>query len=94
MVSFMSSDKVKTTIVVDRKIWEAFKAKIALERGLRDLSKAVEDALREELCELMVVEMLSEYLKESGLKTTVNPVKPRIPSDSGMIVREIRDEAS
>ena len=37
------SGKVKTSIVVDRDLWEKFKAKVGVERGLRKLSEAVED---------------------------------------------------
>jgi len=56
-------DKIKTTIVIDRRVWEEFRARIATEYGFKDLSKAVEEALNEGLCDLIVVEMLTRYMR-------------------------------
>jgi len=92
MVNLMSVDKVKTTIVIDRRVWEEFKARIATEYGFKDLSKAVEEALKEELCDLIVVEMLSKYLENEKIPLAITPIKPQVPTDAGKIVREVRDE--
>jgi len=56
-------DKIKITIVIDRRVWEEFKARIATEYGFKDISKAVEEALKEELCDLIVIEMLIKYMR-------------------------------
>jgi len=88
----MSVDKVEATIFVDRRVWEEFKARVAAEQGFKDLSGAVEEALKEELCDVVVVEMLSKYLGNEEMPPAVTPVKPRVPTDAGRIVREIRDE--
>lgn len=92
MVNLMSVDKVEITIVIDRRVWEEFKARIAIEYGFKDLSKAVEEALKEELCDLIVVEMLSKYLEAEKTPLTITPIKPQVPTDAGRIVREFRDE--
>jgi len=88
----MSVDKVEATIVIDRRVWEEFKARVAAEQGFKDLSEAVEEALKEELCDIVVVEMLGKYLENEEMPPAVTPVKPRVPTDAGRIVREIRDE--
>ncbi|NHV98458.1 MAG: hypothetical protein HA496_02285, partial [Thaumarchaeota archaeon] len=43
--------KIKTSIVIDGDLWERFKTKVVGEKGLKGLSKAVEEAIEEELCE-------------------------------------------
>ena len=47
----MGKRKVKTTIVIDRRLWEEFKARVGAERGLRTISRAVEEALEDEINE-------------------------------------------
>jgi len=88
----MSVDKVEAAIVIDRKVWEEFKARVAAEHGFRGISEAVEEALKEELCDLVVVEMLGKYLENEEMPPGVTPIKPRVSTDAGRIVREIRDE--
>jgi len=44
-----------------------------------DLSGAVEEALKEEMSDLMVMEELSEYLKKEKPPSTAILVKPRVP---------------
>ena len=56
--------KIKTSIVIDGELWGKFREKVASERGLRFLSEAVEDAIREELVELLVLEEIEEFLSE------------------------------
>ena len=84
-------DKVKTSIVVDRRLWEEFKLRVGGERGLRMLSRAVEEAIEEEVSELLVVEALSEMLGGREIPLTVVPVKPKVSTDAGRVVRELRE---
>ena len=85
-------DKVKTSIVVDRKLWEEFKLKIGGEKGLRMLSKAVEEAIEEEVGELLVIKALNKMLEnEEEIPLTVVPVKPKVRTDAGKTVREMRE---
>ncbi|MCD6444750.1 hypothetical protein J7L70_07095 [Candidatus Bathyarchaeota archaeon] len=85
------SDKTKTGIVVDRKIWEEFRSKVGSERGLKMLSHAVEEAIEEEVGEVLVMEAFEKLLAcREGLPLTVTPIKPRVPTDSGKAVRELR----
>ncbi|ADM27400.1 conserved hypothetical protein [Ignisphaera aggregans DSM 17230] len=88
----MSVDKIETTIVIDRRVWEEFKARIATEYGFKDIGKAVEEALKEELCDLIVVEMFSKYLENEKISLTITPIEPQVPTDASRIVREFRDE--
>jgi len=88
----LTADKVKVTVVINRRIWEEFKARISPRQDLRDLSGAVEEALKEEMSDLIVMEELSEYLKKEKPPSTVIPVKPHVPTEAGEIVRELRDE--
>lgn len=83
-------DKVKTSVVIDRRIWEEFKTRIAREKGLRMLSKAVEEAIEEEISDLMVIRVLEELLGSNKVSLIITPVKPGIPTDSGKVVGEIR----
>jgi len=84
------SNKVKTTIVIDRELWTRFKARI-LEEGLEEVSRVIEEIIREEVLEDYVVSAIRELMgKESLLE--VKPVKPLIETDAGRAVREIRDE--
>ena len=85
------SDKTKTGIVVDRKIWEEFRSKVGSERGLKMLSHAVEEAIEEEVGEVLVMEAFEKLLAcREALPLTVTPIKPRVPTDSGKAVRELR----
>jgi hypothetical protein len=88
------ADKVKTSIVVDRRVWEAFRRKVASERGLRLLSRAVEEALEEELVEQMLLEALDKLglpPVEDREQPTVEPVEPRRPVRAEEVVREVRE---
>ena len=85
--------KVKTSIVVDERIWEAFREKVASERGLRSLSRAVEEALEDELAELILLEALESIELPAGARTppSVAPVEPRRPVRAEEVVREARE---
>lgn len=86
------SEKVKTSIMVNREIWEEFRSRIAMRKGLKRLSQAIEEALEEEVSDILVAGTLEEMLKPLGNKIpkTVKPVKPKVPTDAGEAVRRLR----
>ena len=86
-------DKIKTSIVVDRRIWEAFREKVVSERGAKSISKAVEEALEEELVELLILEALDSLEVPSDVEAppTVKPVEPRKPVKAEEVIREVRE---
>ncbi len=85
-------DKIKTSIVIDRRLWEEFKLKVSGEKGLKMLSHAVEEAIEEEVSELLIVKALEEMLgSERKIPLTIVPVKPRDTTDAGKVVRGLRD---
>jgi len=55
------------------------------------LSKAVEEAIGEEVSELLVAEVLSRMLGGMELPLTVVSVKPKAPADAGKAVKELRE---
>ncbi len=86
-------DKIKTSIMIDRELWEEFKSKIGSEKGLRMLSKAVEEAIEDEIAERLIIKALEEMLKEyrEEVPLTISPVKPKVATNAGKIVREMRE---
>ena len=85
--------KVKTSIVIDRDLWKRFRERVVAARGSRSLSEAVEEALREELVDTIVLEEIEETLQDTSITrmATVEPVKPRAPTRAEEVVRELRD---
>jgi Arc/MetJ family transcription regulator len=84
--------KTKTSITIDEELWMRFKAKAAEERGLKGVSEAVEESLREELGEEIVVEALEEMTSTGPGKLDVEPVETRVETSSGMVIREMREQ--
>jgi len=82
-------DRVKTSLLINRELWEEFKLKVGSRVGLRALSRAVEELLEEGVAERVVAEELSKMLKVPA-PLEVKPVKPRIPTDAGRAVKELR----
>ena len=83
--------KVKTSIVVDSDLWKRFREKVVAAKGSRSLSEAVEEALREELVDTIVLEEIEETAPGEGVpRVAVEPVKPRVPTRAEEIVRELR----
>ncbi len=83
---------MKTSILIDRRLWEEFKSRIGGGGRLRALSRAVEEAIEEEVVDLVFAEELSKMLGacvESPL--TVTPVRPLVPVDAGRVLRELRE---
>ncbi len=85
------NDKIKTTIVIDRRLWEEFKSRIGAEGRLRSLSQAVEEALEDEISDLLAIKMLERMLGGGEPPLIVEPVKPRVTTDAGKIVRKMRE---
>jgi hypothetical protein len=83
--------KIKTSIVIDGDLWERFKTKVVGEKGLKGLSKAVEEAIEEQLCEDLMIEALEGLLGSEKPPLVVAPVKPEAQTDAGKVVRELRD---
>jgi len=84
--------KVKTSIVINRELWEELKSKVGSEKGLKMLSKVVEEAIEDELCELIIVKALSKMLKpEKKIPLTIVAIKPKVPTNAGKVVREMRE---
>ena len=86
--------KTKTSITIDEDLWRMFKAKAAEERGLKGVSEAVEESLREELSEKIVAEALEEMCTTESTALEVRPVKPRVETSAGEVFREMRDQAA
>ena len=83
------SDRVKTSLLINRELWEEFKLRVGARAGLRALSRAVEGLLEEGVAERVVVEELSRMLSGPA-PLEVKPVKPRVPTDAGRAVRKLR----
>lgn len=83
--------KVKTSIVVDRELWKRFRERVGRERGLRALSQAVEEALEDVACEDLLINSLKEILDSEEQSLSVTPVRPKVATDAGKAVRELRE---
>ncbi len=84
--------KVKTSIVINRELWEELKSKVGSEKGLKMLSKVVEEAIEDELCELIIMKALSKMLKpEKKIPLTIVAIKPKVPTNAGKVIREMRE---
>jgi hypothetical protein len=83
--------KKKISIIIERDLWERFKTKVVNEKDLKGLSKAVEEAIEEKLCEDSMIVALEEFLSSEKPLLVITPVKPKIQTDTGKSVRELRD---
>lgn len=86
--------KIKTSILIDRDLWEAFKVKTSSKQGLRGVSKAVEEALEEGLIEKAVIETLDNMCTKKPRELQVKPVKPNTPTSAGKVISELRAHAA
>jgi len=84
------SEKVKTSLFINRALWEEFKLKVGSRVGLRALSRAVEELLEDEVAELVVAEELSKMV-EASILMKVKPVKPKVPTDASKAIKELRE---
>ncbi|MEM2104474.1 MAG: hypothetical protein QXR63_06050 [Candidatus Bathyarchaeia archaeon] len=85
--------KIKTSILIDKDLWKKFKLKANVEEGLKGVSKAVEEALEEELSDLTVAKALENMTSETIRTIEVSPIRPKVKTSAGKIVRELRDSA-
>jgi hypothetical protein len=85
------ADRVKTTIVIDRELWSRFKARL-LEEGVEEVSRVIEEFIREGLSEDYVAEAIRGLLGGVEPPLEVKPVKPLVETDAGRAVRELRSE--
>ncbi len=90
----MFTGKVKTTLVIDEKVWNEFRA-LALSRygGARTMSIGVEEALRS-FSPLAVLRELSAKLKIDGSYPTSREIlssRVRVSTSAGKVVREMRN---
>jgi hypothetical protein len=83
--------KKKISIIIDRDLWERFKTKVENEKDLKELSKAVEETIEKKLCEDLIVETIEGLLGSEKPPLVITPVKPKIQTDAGKTVRELRD---
>ena len=81
--------KIKTSIYVDKELWERFKLRAA-RRGL-EVSQALEELIREELFEEMFNVVLKGIGEAESYEIDFEPVKPRAGPVS-VFVRALRDE--
>ncbi|PUA31938.1 MAG: hypothetical protein B7O98_08100 [Zestosphaera tikiterensis] len=82
--------KVKTSIYVDRELWERFK-KYALRRGV-EVSKLLEDMVRDEMIEEILDEALLSMVGSEDYEIDFKPIKPRegLVSELIRVAREER----
>jgi len=82
--------KVKTSIYVDRELWERFK-EYALRRGV-EVSKLLEDMVRDEMIEEILDEALLSMVGSEDYEIDFKPIKPRegLVSELIRVAREER----
>ena len=90
MVSNLYGEKVKTTIMIDKKVWEEFRLKVNEDRGIRELSRAIEEALEDEAPSLLITQALNEIIGETRIIEEVKTIEPLKPTDAGKTIREMR----
>ncbi|MCE4599242.1 MAG: hypothetical protein F7C81_03490 [Desulfurococcales archaeon] len=81
--------KVKTSIYVDKELWEKFKM-YALKRGM-EVSRLLEDMMRDEMIEDALDNILLDLAGSEDYEIDFEPVKPREGLVSEL-VRVMRDE--
>ena len=81
--------RVKTSIYVDRDLWERFK-RYARSRGF-EVSKLLEEIMREEMLEDELAAVIDELSPTASDELDFEPVKPRGGLVSSL-VRRMRDE--
>lgn len=84
------SDKIKTSIFIDRELWKRFKLKVFGEKGVKGLSEAVEESLEEDILEPIVIRELGKLTGVGVKPGEVRPVKPKVKTSSGEALRELR----
>ncbi|MDH7555739.1 MAG: hypothetical protein ACQXXL_08555 [Candidatus Methanosuratincola sp.] len=84
--------KIKTSIMINRDLWEELRSRVGGRGRLKDLSRAVEEAIEDETGEALIIEALSSMLGDKEeIQLTISPVKPKVPTDAGKIIRGMRE---
>ncbi|MEM3360122.1 MAG: hypothetical protein QXV85_02775 [Candidatus Bathyarchaeia archaeon] len=86
--------KIKTNILIDEDLWKKFKLKANIEGGLKGVSKALEEALKEEPSDLAVANALETMISETVRTIEVSPIRPKVKTSAGKIVRGLRDSTA
>ncbi|GBC71829.1 hypothetical protein HRbin02_01617 [Candidatus Calditenuaceae archaeon HR02] len=81
--------KVKTSIYIDRELWEKFK-KHALTKDM-EVSALLEDLMRDEMIEETIDEILVSVVGLEGQEVDFEPIEPKQGLVSEL-VRAVRDE--
>jgi len=81
--------KAKTSIYVDRELWEKFK-RYAKSKGV-EVSKLLEELMREAMIEEELVNGLMDLISDERNELDFDPISPKGGSVS-VLVRELRDE--
>ncbi len=83
--------KVKTSIYIDRELWEKFK-KLAMKRGVK-VSKLLEELIRRELLDELFDELIDKMNIAGELEIDFEPIEPRggMVSDLMRVMRDERD---
>jgi len=81
-------EKIKTTIVVDRDLWNKFKAWL-LEKSVDKVSSVIEKLIKEEL--MLGIDSALIKLIGNELVQVVEPVKPLVRTSAEEVVRELRE---
>jgi hypothetical protein len=87
------TSKIKTSILINEELWRKIKLEATAEAGLKGVSKLVEEALEEELSELAVAKVLENMVPTGTRTLEVTPVKPKVKTSAGEIIRKLRDSA-
>mgnify|MGYP000253420794 FL=1 len=80
--------RAKTSIYVDRNLWEKFK-RYAARRGV-DVSSLFEELIRDEMADYLLSEELSRLGISEDYEVDFEPVEPR--GAVSELIREMRDE--
>ena len=81
-------NKAKTSIYVDRDLWEMFK-RHAARRGV-DVSSLLEELMMDEMADYLLSEELSRLGISEDYEVDLEPVEPR--GAVSELIREMRDE--
>ncbi len=90
MVYRSMNERIKTSIIINKKLWDRFRHKISVEKNLKSLSKSVEEALEEELNELIIAEALEKMISAKPTTLETVPVKLKVKGKAEEVVRELR----
>ncbi|MCE4621019.1 MAG: ribbon-helix-helix domain-containing protein [Desulfurococcales archaeon] len=82
--------KTKTSIYIDKELWEKFK-RLAAMRGV-EVSRLLEEMISEQLLDEYLSQALLELAGSNDYEIDFEPVKPRSGYNVSELVRRMRDE--